>query len=189
MNLRPGLFCPDLHVPTPVLRALYSQSQPSGVARFEVCPNPLSPPHIPPISSAPRAALTEFERGTEYGISRIRNSKMGALEPQFECPRPRGVLRSVLSRLRTVAVYFAIGSVFYGYFEGWSPLDTCYFLIVCAFATPFTPEALLSLTSSVRARAVCSWLGTGPAQRSGTATSFLRRPLESSSRVCTRWWA
>ena len=44
-------------------------------------------------------------------------------------------MRETLRQLGTVAVYFAVGSVFYGYVEGWSPLDTCYFLIVCAVAT------------------------------------------------------
>ena len=32
----------------------------------------------------------------------------------------------------TATVYFAVGALVYGQLEGWSPLDTCYFLTVTA---------------------------------------------------------
>ena len=62
-------------------------------------------------------------------------------------------LENKLKRMVIVFVYFAFGSLFYGITEGWEPLDTCYFLIVCAFATPGTPGTLWASHSvSVRVR-------------------------------------
>lgn len=59
----------------------------------------------------------------------------------------------LLRQLTTVVIYFVIGSVFYGVVEGWAPLDTCYFLLVCAVGTLSMPQTRLRLTRHVPARA------------------------------------
>jgi hypothetical protein len=41
-----------------------------------------------------------------------------------------GMVRRAFSQFVTVSAYFGIGALFYGHFEGWAPLDTCYFLVV-----------------------------------------------------------
>ena len=104
-------------------------------------------------------------------------------------PAPCGELANKLKRMVVVLVYFAVGSLFYSITEGWAPLDSCYFLIVCAFGTPFTPGTLVCLSLRVCPRARRALGSAGPAPRSGSATSALKVPLASSSRVRTRWWA
>ena len=77
-------------------------------------------------------------------------------------------LANKLKRMVLVLVYFAVGSLFYSITEGWAPLDSCYFLIVCAFlGTPFTPGTLVCLSFRVSACAAYSWLG-----RTSTTVGF-----------------
>ena len=83
-------------------------------------------------------------------------------------PAPCGELANKLKRMVVVLVYFAVGSLFYSITEGWAPLDSCYFLIVCAFlGTPFTPGTLVCLSFRVSACAAYSWLG-----RTSTTVGF-----------------